>query len=166
MKKKDCQNLPALIENNFKTLEEYLNYLHQLYLDDFSNQTTYYNGKPIKTAKSLSYNLRETTFEHLVTEEYKGKRIYDDERCKRIKWIKHIIDNCTSSHCPYLRCFREKKNRVIMWCTRVDYIIVLDDRKNHYFLVTAYCVKYENKRRELQKKANSYTHKNRSRPHF
>ncbi|MGH2331135.1 hypothetical protein [Thermoanaerobacter mathranii] len=166
MKDKSCSNLPDLVQNNFQDTNEYLNYIYQLYLNDFSDQLTYYNGKPVKTAKSLSYNLRETTFEHIVTEKYQGKRIYDMERCKRIKWVKYLLMNPICQKCSYLRCFREKAKRVIIWCTKVDYVIVLDDRKDHYFLVTAYYVKYENKRRELQYKANLFVHKNRSRPHI
>ncbi len=50
--------------------------------------------------------------------------------------------------------FGGKKIDNNLFCKELNYLIVLADRKDKYLLQTAYPVIYENKRKEVERKAN------------
>ncbi|KGG81062.1 hypothetical protein Y919_02505 [Caloranaerobacter azorensis H53214] len=141
-----------------------MNHLYELYLEDFFYNKVYYKGMPVKTFTNLNYNGKQQSFEHITTKGSKD-RIYNVLRCERIKWIKKIIESLCNG-CDNIATWQEKhknKYRIIIWCQKTDFVIVLERRKNEYYLITAYCVIYENKRKDLRKKYIKYITKDRSR---
>lgn len=163
----NCNKMPKLttmdeFEQNWNS---YLDHLYELYLGDFFYNTVKYKNLPIKTFTNLEYNGKQSTFNHITTKGSKD-RLYNSLRCERYSWIKAIIEGESCIDCEDLAIWEEnvkKKKRVLIWCRKTNFIIVLENRKDAYYLITAYCVIYPNKERDLRKSYNNYKSKNQSR---
>lgn len=139
---------------------EYLASLYPIYLENIAQNTFSFHGKPVRVFTDLNCNLQHCTFEHLTTKGNNG-RLYNIKRCERIVWIKDIL-NGICQRCVKYRVFKDKKwkpnkphtSRYIIWCTEEDYVIILEERERQVMLITAYCVLYENKRRDLERAFN------------
>ncbi|OQB54107.1 MAG: hypothetical protein BWX97_00083 [Firmicutes bacterium ADurb.Bin146] len=164
-----CTSLPQLISlNSFANWKEFYNYIYKLYLDDFFNNTVYFDNKPIKTFTDLNYDLKQESFEHITT---KGSndRLYNESRSQRILWVKAILESKICRVCKDYAIWPEKdrnKIRYVIWCKTVDFVVIIEQRDNYYQLISAYCVIYPNKRDDLEKKYNNFlrANKNQNRP--
>lgn len=162
-----CSKMPHLItiDEFNQDWNSYLEYLYILYIEEFFNNTVFYKGLPIKTFTNLDYNGKQETFNHITTKGSKD-RVYNTMRCERYKWIKAMIEGITCNDCCDLAIWEEvkkKKKRTLIWCRKTNFVIVLEKRKHEYYLITAYCVIYPNKERDLRDSYNKYNTKNRSR---
>lgn len=104
-----CEKMPPIIpishfNNNW---EKYLKYLYNIYLDTFFNNSVIYKNVKIKTFTELNYQGMQQSFEHITT---KGSRdrLYNEERCARIMWIKPIIEGLCDN-CSNIAIWKEKK---------------------------------------------------------
>lgn len=150
-----CNNMPELVKlNNNETWNEYLDKLYAIYLNDFFHNDISFEGKIVKTFTQLEYNMKQQSFNHITTKG-SNNRLYNEKRCQRIKWIKPLIEGSCKS-CKYYRRFPDfmgnNKKRVILWCEHCNFIVILEERKSNYVLISAYCIVYDKKRRELEKK--------------
>lgn len=152
----NCSKLsPLICREKGKPFQEYLTELYLVYSQEIANENFNFHGKPVKVFTDLNCNLQHQTFEHLTT---KGdnNRLYNSKRCERLHWIKDILKNVCCG-CKDYRVFLDskwKKNnakRYIIWCVREDYVIILEERQFDVFLITAYCIIYDDKRKQLQK---------------
>jgi hypothetical protein len=165
-----CSEMPHLItiDEFNQDWNSYLKHLYTLYLEEFFYNTVFYKGLPIKTFTNLDYNGKQETFNHITTKGSKD-RVYNTMRCERYKWIKAMIEGTTCNNCYDLAIWEEvkkKKKRTLIWCRKTNFVIVLEKRKNEYYLITAYCVIYSNKKGDLMDSYNKYNAKNRSRLSF
>lgn len=150
-----CKNLsPFIAFDDNSVTREYLDELYPIYYKEIANGNLKFKGKPVNVFTELNYELKHQTFEHITT---KGNtdRTYNLERCKRILWIRDILSNVCKD-CQNYEIIKEvkgKKERYVIWCVQEDYVIVLEKRKDEFFLITAYCVIYDTKRNELKRKA-------------
>lgn len=152
-----CEKLSPLIEQKSgQVLSDYLKDLYPIYEMEIANGSFSFHGKPVHVFTELNMNLQHQTFEHLTT---KGNtdRLYNTKRCERLVWIRDILadlcNGCTNYHVFRDTKVKTNKNpRYIIWCTKEDYVIVLEERQKDVMLITAYCVLYPNKRRELEDK--------------
>lgn len=159
--------MPNLIDiNDFDNdWSLYLDYIYQLYLEEFFYNTVFHKGVPVKTFTNLEYNGKQATFNHITT---KGSRdrLYNTLRCERYEWIKAMIEGKRCEKCEDIAIWPEKKgkkHRVLIWCKKTNFLIVLEKRKTEFYLITAYCVIYSNKERDLRHSYNRYKAKNQSR---
>lgn len=60
---------------------------------------------------------------------------------------------------------RKNKINIIIWCKSTDFVVVLEQRKNEYYLITAYKVIYGNKRIDLEKNYKKYIQKTKNAYH-
>jgi DNA-binding transcriptional MerR regulator len=151
-----CEYLPPIIpfKNYNNDWDTFLEDLYKIYLNDFYNIVVKYKNLPVKTFTALDYNGKQQTFNHITT---KGSnhRLYNQLRCERIRWIKALIENDNCRKCNHFASWPEKeknKIRILIWCRKVDFLVVLEQRKDYYNLITAYKVIYDKKRNELIKK--------------
>jgi len=142
----------------------YLKGLYNIYVTEIANANFTFHQKPLHVFTTLNYNLQHLTFEHITT---KGSndRLYNQNRCERIIWIKDILNKICDG-CADYRVFRDrswkqdkKVARYILWCVKEDYVIVLEERATVVMLITAYCIVYSNKRRELNDKYLKFSQK-------
>jgi len=158
MANETCPQMPPLVMMT-NGWAEYLDILYVEYLSEFINNSTYHRELKVKTFTQLEYNMKQATFNHLTTKGSKN-RLYNEKRCQKYKWIKPMIEgNCGA--CMSFRYFpdldwNKKWKRFIIWCDKYDFVIILEKRDNCYMLITAYCVIYDDKRIQLERKYQKY----------
>ncbi len=157
----NCHKIPKLIE-----LDSY-NGDYSLYENAVYNayQTTYgslqfsFNGLPIHQKKMPLYKGKPCTFWHIIsTGNDEANRIPDLRRYERICWPGFILSHCLE-YCNNLLVWetrRKSKIRTILWCKDINYVVVLDKRKDFYLFWTAYPVSYKRKEYTLQAEYNAY----------
>lgn len=163
----DCSKMPRLIKmNEFNNdWNLYIDYLYDLYLEEFFYETVFYKDAPVKTFTNLEYNGRQKTFNHITTEGSRD-RLYNSLRCERYKWIKAMIEGNACNNCSDIAIWpekRKKKQNILIWCRNTNFLVVLEKRREEYYLITSYCVIYPNKERDLRISYNRYKTKNQSR---
>jgi hypothetical protein len=137
--------LPELIklEDYNGNWENYLEAIYQCFLEDFFRNGIKCDYKKVACIKEPKYRGKEFAFWHLISEgESEEERIPDMERCKRIKWPKVIVENCSDEKVHVWKTVRRRKNRSnqkrIIFCYDWIYAVVLTERKGYYLFCTAY----------------------------
>ena len=119
------------------------------------------NDKQIGLQKEPEVDGKPQTFYHMTTEDVTDKkgnttRKIAPDRCERIAWNRAIIE----SGYVGLKIFREKrsKNRknLVIWFQEKDFVIILREAPTYYVFITSYPIKYEHKKRQLQKSYEEY----------
>lgn len=161
----DCKNKDNFIECD--NLNEYLDYENDLYNNFnglYNNADLFYMEQPVKMKHyPPEYDIK-SGFYHLIYENYddnktEENRVPNLERCKRLHWIRVIIEECSVAPCKNLLVWKNKRNgkiNVLLYCIDLDYLVVLSERKNYYLLTTAYPVNTSHRRDSLQKEYNRY----------
>ena len=148
--------LPDLLKYNGKNFEEYYENVFAVFKKDFIESRPYFKDKPIGLQKEPMVNNKPQTFYHMTTEEKVGaekkkNRVIAIDRCERIKWNRAIID----SNYVGLKIFPEERNRgrknLVIWFSEMNYVIILRKAPTYFVFITAYPVKYEHKRKALEK---------------
>lgn len=162
-----CLWLSALILNEeFESWEEYEEHVYSIFKRDFIDNTVYYNGKPINYRKHPQVEGKEQAFFHLTSKDTNSNsndpndRLPDLRRYERIKWPKEIIENfiCLNScsACSKIKYYKKPwKNtyRLHFLFEECRYMVVIEERKDYYLLVTAFYFHYDH---ELRKKIKEY----------
>jgi hypothetical protein len=132
--KKDCI-LPdrEVRHGEWEPEEEYTDRLYGIY------KTSLIDHRP--TFMTLPVRVRD-----YETEKFSGKRFFEDSRGERIPWISELIIN--TGKCCDIKVFKRyneksKKDRIYIWCEILSYVVVLENREDYFFLVTAFIVNAE-----------------------
>lgn len=144
-------NLPDLVTKNAEWEDDdvYKERAYVFYKKDLIDHRVTFLNTPVYVVDDpadASYN----SFEHIVSKQSPNNKKYRKfciERCERIRWIRAIIEQ--SLKCCDIRVFkkyddRSKKDRVYIWCKQKHYMIILEDRDQFYFLLTAFVVDDDN----------------------
>ena len=51
---------------------------------------------------------------------------------------------------------RKGKSRIVLWCTEIDYVVILDERADFLIFWTAYPVTYQHTREKLLKEYHEF----------
>ncbi len=154
--------LPEIVSTDGDPREVY-KYLYDVFLNDFVNSRPNLRDAPIFWDRTIKEGRAYPEgFYHLVEikrtpNSPKDDRIFDPRRAERIKWFRAIIDNVDSDE---VLCFdyQEKEGKVntYLWLKDYDYLAVFQRKSFRigpvYFLVTAFYVDGESKRRNLLRK--------------
>lgn len=159
-----------LVCENLAEYNEYESTLYQLFVDAYIKGGLEYNTTAVHVKYYPPTYDERSNFYHLICENYENdgdenSRKPNLERCQRILWPEEIIKNCTSRKCSRLLIWeniRKGKKNVLLYCQKLNYLVVLRAMKNYYLLVTAYPVEREHTRRKLIKEYTAY---NKQRPH-
>lgn len=128
---------------------------YQAYSNTLLKNEINFKGKKLllKTEKDL-HTMKELGYEHIVSMKNDlGLRIYEKNRMIYVPLIEKIFNHCCDKQCDSIRIYKDKKD-ICIWCKKMDYLIVITERKNGYLLQTAYPIIYNHKRKEVEKKAN------------
>ena len=149
-----CESLPSRLEwrmfgGDFSKYEEAL---YEVFKRDFLRIPLTYMGKPVDIIHEKYYNRKERSFWHIISEGDEDiNRSLNIERCASLPWARPLIedDNSCEKYRTWVKFHdKSKKDRYYIWCTEVNYMVILEDRNIHYKLITAYNV--------LPYKVNSY----------
>ncbi|MEI8361371.1 MAG: hypothetical protein WCG01_04535 [bacterium] len=142
-------------------LKKYLDHLHGIFEKDFLVSRPVYNGKPVFFDKNVIENYS-ACFWHLITE----SKIADYQRvdvanlsllrCERICWMRPVIENHKHQAVSVWENTRGRKTNTLFLLEDYDYIVVLTNIKDKFYLVTAYYIAYPNRKRELIAERDRY----------
>jgi len=134
--------------------------LYKIFEKDFKQTKPTFNGKEIWwDQRKLEGNAYEEAFWHLITKQDSktGDRLLDNRQAERLNWCVPIIFNADDKAVKVWD-FKEAGGylRTYLWLEDFDYVVVLQKRKVRlkevYFLITAFHVDGESRRRNLRKK--------------
>ncbi len=143
--------LPELIEftGDWNT---YVEDIYKRFVDDVVHHKVTYKGLVVKTRYHPPSDGKGFGFWHCVSEAgLKAKeenRLPDLERCKRIGWIRAIIEHPDDR---WVKNWSNRRNGEIchlLWFNE-EYLIVLAQRQNYLLLKTAYRTNREHTKRRL-----------------
>lgn len=157
-----CDKVPKLIEfSSFKgDYDEYENKVYDIYMNTFGNNIFYFKGKRIMEKKLPLYkNNKSGTFWHIISKgENESTRTPDFNRCARVSWPAFLLRHCCHE-CDKILIWENKrrnKTRTLLWCKDINYLVVLDNRKDFYLFWTAYPVTRKHTIQKLQKEYETY----------
>lgn len=145
--------------DDYKDYHEYEDAVYNAYEISYGSKHFSYNGMPIYQKKMPLFKDKPCTFWHIISSgPEETSRIPDLRRYERVQWPGFILSYCVNQ-CSKLLIWettRKTKNRVLLWCKDIDYLVVLDKRKDFYLFWTAYPVTYERKKYTLQAEYDAY----------
>lgn len=128
----------------------YIQNVYDIFTNDIFLSGLRFKGLPIRLRNDPEYQGKEFGFWHLVSEgNVEEDRIPDLERCKRIPWIAHMINNHAHQS---VSCWPERRGKTeewVIWNEAENYVVVLSARRDYWLLKTAYLVTFNSKRRAL-----------------
>lgn len=152
---------PPIVEcQDLAKWQEYEDKLYKIYLRDLYRDPPQFFGKIVKTKYHPPYKGKAFSFWHLTHEgKIESERTPDLKRCERLCWIKPFIEQYTKL---YFWIRPDKQNRHYIWSEEHQYLIVLQPKKDCFFLVTAYYVERKEKVREYTNEAIRYGDNNKA----
>lgn len=139
---------------------EVLAKLYEIFEKDFNRTKLTFNGKQIWWDRRKLDGFYEEVFWHLVTKQDSttGDRLLDNRRAERLNWCVPIICNANDKAVKVWD-FKEVSGyvRTYLWPEHFDYVVVLHKskirlKKEVYFLITAFHLDGESRRRSLRGK--------------
>lgn len=146
-------------ENELLDINDDINILINNAYDYYKNfslkNDIYFNNKKVFFKTELDvHTMKELGFEHIISMKNNiGLRTYEKNRMIYIPLIKIIFHNCLSDKCNSITIYKDKGD-ICIWCKKLNYLIVLSERKKGYLLQTAYPIIYKNKLHDVERKAN------------
>lgn len=142
-------------------LNKYLDHLHSIFKKDFCDLRPVYNEKPVlfDDRNILNYP---ASFWHLITDQkFENRERVDISnlsllRCERICWIKPIIDNNAHEKVSVWENIRGRKTNTLFFLEEHDFLVILTNLKNRYYLVSSYYINYQKRKDDLIKEREAY----------
>ncbi|MFQ7667777.1 MAG: hypothetical protein ACLRJ3_16010 [Thomasclavelia ramosa] len=156
-----CDKAPKIV-----TLEDfngdYIRYeqeIYNLFSKDFINRNIYFKGTQISHKKYPKHKGMSATFWHIVTNgDNETNREPNLRRYETICYPAFIIEEC-SNYCSNVLIWeniRKGKTRILIYCTTLRYLVVLDKRTDYILFWTSYPVEYKNRHEKLINEFNEY----------
>ncbi len=151
--------LPPIISINGEW-NEVLARLYEIFKRDFKETQRTLDGKLVWwDRRILAGDQYEEGFWHLISriERITGERIFDPRRAERLPWCGPTISKA-NDNCVKVWDFKEDTGRLrtYVWLEDWDYVIILEKREHRkgqiFFLITAFYVDGDSRRRNLQSK--------------
>ena len=156
-----CDNLPGFFNIPPITDWEHLEQTaYQFFITDVIDRIICFKDKRVFGSPCKYEDCHQQSFEHIITRtDNEGNRVPDYDRLRRITWIRPLITlNCD---CVYYKVWsalheRSKAYRWFIWCTQENYVIILEEQKKSYILITAYLVDEERTKKKFLKAYEKY----------
>jgi hypothetical protein len=135
-------------------LNQYLGHLYTIFKKDFIDSRPLYNGKPVLFAKK-EVNNYPICFWHIITDHKVETcdRIDISNlsllRCERICWIRPVIENSSHNTVSVWPNNRGKKFNTLFFVEDCDFLVVLTNVKDRFYLMSSYYINYPNRKRQL-----------------
>jgi len=132
-----------------------LDAVYSRFVEDVVRSNLTFRGRRVAVRKHPPSDGKEFGFWHCISEgAIEADRIPDPERCRRIGWIRAIIENCDD---PLVEHWVEQRGGQmdhVLWF-REEYVIILSERGKApdggpecYLLKTAFCTPLPHQRRK------------------
>lgn len=138
-------------------LEVMYDRLYAIFTHDFKEVPPVHQGKPVcfDTRILSDGQGKEEGFWAALCGHGSKSDLLDIERAKRLPWCKPLIESLSRSEILFFDYFEgssDKGIRRYIWLKDYDYVVILQQNKTLYALVTAYYVKEKGYRKTLQRK--------------
>lgn len=164
-----CKNNNNFIEcNDISKFSEYENKLFDIFKNLYLETELSYMELKVKMKHyPPDYGIK-SSFYHLIYENYSDSNKNEDrlpslDRCKRLPWIKEIIDKCSTEPCDKILIWENQRHgtkNILLYCSELEYLVVLSKRSTYYLLTTAYPVDKPHRKESLLKEYYQYINKN------
>lgn len=147
----------ACLEDFDGDATDYIEHLFEIFSRDFIADKPQYNGSSVFFDKA-DENGKPRAFNHITTDS--DRTTLDLRRCERIGWIKPIIEN--ASNPAVLFWEREhftssrKSNRLYFFLECDNFLVILEEKKNGHFMITAIYVDNPHQKRKHLKAHENY----------
>jgi len=151
-----------LLEDFNGDWENYFQAVYNHFYADIVHNSVFFRGKRVSVRLRPPTNGKGFGFWHCISEGAstgeESDRTPDIERCKRIGWIRAIIENHSASSIQYWQNRRGRELNHLLWFNQ-EYLVVLAERHNkpkgetYLLLKTAYTT---TRRRRIQKLQREY----------
>ena len=156
-----CEHIPPIIELDSYNgdYEAYEDAIYAAYQTTFENHKFFFNGKPIFQKKHPMFKNKSGTFWHIISSgEVEENRLPDLRRYERVTWPAYILNYC-KENCEKILIWKNKrknKRRILLWCQEIDYLVILEERREFFLFWTAYPVTRSHTKCKLLKEYNEY----------
>ena len=160
-----CNKVPKLVEleQYNGSYSEYEDEVYNIYNETLGElldeNKLYWEGKKIVQKKHPIYKNRPGTFWHIISSgKDEASREPDLRRYERIAWPGFILNYC-KENCKNILVWKNKRktsNRVLIWCRDIEYLVVLDERKEFYIFWTAYPIEHSHTKEKLMREYKEY----------
>ncbi len=146
---------PKNFNYNWSTWKDLIEEVHLEFAKQFVQDVCSFAEKQIKIDFTLEEG-KERTFWHLVTRDIErhkgGERTAEVERTVRAHWARPIIENFKHECIRYWKYLHNGKSiRHYFWAEKLNYLVILEEKPNSFFLVTGYMVDKEYMKKTLEK---------------
>lgn len=161
-------NFTPIEKNENESINDYHNRAYNIYKKEIVDSILNFKGKKVITREYPIEDGKVQSFFHIISEQNKNGlkiRLYKNERVKFIPYISEIIknyykcENCIES-CSKIKVwsapYKNKIYRTKLYLEDEDYIIILEERKEYYLLISAYVVDRLDRKEDLLKEYNKY----------
>jgi len=155
-----------LVDGDF---DEVLKKLYSIFKRDFVDSQPHYNSMLVwHDRRKKAGEAYEEGFWHLITRDCckKEDRLFDPRRAERLPWCSPTIDNSSDSLAKTWDYREQRRTKTYIWLEELDYVVLLEIKtlqaqkkgtevlppRKIAFLITAYHVDGQSKRRSLRKK--------------
>lgn len=154
-----CSQLPDLILFN-GDWHPYFLVVYKAFCEDFIDYKPSFRGKKLALKRHPLIDGKEYTFYHFSHSGVdENERTPDFRRCERIKYPRKIIENCDNWKLKIWNQDRNGKKRLCIWLEledNMDYIVILDIRKNYILPWTAFVLEHQHQKNKKLKEYNEY----------
>jgi hypothetical protein len=141
---------------------QFLDLIYEIFRRDFIQTHPHFWEKPCRLKRGVELQGKHYTFWHLISEgATEEDRLPDLRRCERVGWTRPMIERVATEGVVYWKSDRGSARRWLIALPDFSFVVVLEDRKDHVLLWTAYCVEREHRRRKLRKEYERYRDSNR-----
>ncbi len=150
--------LPAMLDTSYGTDKEWdrlIARLYEIFERDFIRIQCHFEELRVVFDNRKIGSPYEEGFWHLVSRDDKriNDRLFDPQRARRLPWCKPTIENSRLKDvCVWNFLEKNKRTNTYIWLVDLDYLVILQRRKNVVFLVTAFWVDGDASRKALRKK--------------
>lgn len=145
--------LPSLFEFTGEW-NTFVDEVYEQFCGDFIRRQILFQGLRISVRRHPESCGKSFGFWHCVSDgALEDERIPDLERCRRIGWIRVIIENCDKSDVEHWTNQRRGETSHLLWC-REEYLVVLAERDGYFLLKTAYLTNRSHTHRKLRKECD------------
>ena len=161
---------------NFTTIEQcenestadYHDRAYKVFKEEILDSKLMFNGKEVRIREHPMIDNKVQSFFHIISEENKKGlkiRLYKSDRVRMIPYISEMIKNYTecqicNDNCSKIKVwsapFQGKQQRTKIFFEDEDYIVILEERKDYYLLISAYVVDRLDRKTDLLKEYNKY----------
>jgi hypothetical protein len=125
--------------------------------DLVNNSSLLLFGKQVKVSSELDSDNRHERFWHTITDPHNPAMTdIKHTRAEKIPWIKAVIDNVDKDGILVYKRVKNGDIRVHLFVPEKRFIVILTEKRNAFYFITAYHIDYTYKLNEYQKEYEKY----------